>query len=152
MVRGMRWLFSFWYRWTIRTKFIAIISCLLGAVSLFIFIYFPSRLESQAVSAIVAKAVSISEMTAFSISPALFFEDTDGLEEALEGTKQNEDLAYLVVLNHSGSVVATFNRESTRQVQFVQVQDSNHLSEDGTVYETVTCFPSAEMGQIGGPG
>ena len=138
MIRAMKRLFSFWYRWTIRTKFFGIITCLLGAVSLFIFIYFPSRLETQAVTAIVAKAVSIGEMTAFSVSPALFFEDSDVLEESLEGAKQNEDLLYLMVLNESGSVAAAFNRGKTRQVDLLQMRNSNHISEDGTVFRTVT--------------
>jgi uncharacterized membrane protein affecting hemolysin expression len=118
----------------IRTKLAVVITLLIGVISVFIFIYFPSELEEQAIKAIAAKAQSIIEMTAFSVGPALFFEDIQSIEEALAGARQNKDLVYIVVLNDSGRVIASFNKDNVDQADLILAKNNNQMSEDGNVY------------------
>ena len=118
----------------IRTKLVSVITLLIGAISLFIFFYFPARLENQAIRATAAKAQSITEMTAFSVSPALYFEDRKDAEEILEGAGQSRDLAYIIVVDGSGNVFADFNRSEADQARFAQVEDD---ASDGDIYRTM---------------
>ncbi len=123
---------------TVRAKIAVAISLLLGLISLFMFTFFPARLEKQAVKAISDKAQSIAEMTAFSIGPALYFEDTENIEEVIKSARQNEDLAYIVVLDGSGGVITAFNKGKADGADFAQVQDVDHISADGTIYRVMT--------------
>ena len=122
----------------ISTKLVSVITLLIGAISLFIFCYFPARLESQAIRAIAAKAHSITEMTAFSVSPALYFEDRKDVEEALKGARQNQDLVYIVVVDGSRDVFAEFNMVEAHRADFSQMGEDHHISADGNTCRTVT--------------
>ncbi len=126
-------------RWvhSIRIRII-MASLMMVLVSIFIFIFFPARLERQALKAISDKAHGIAEMTAFSISPALFFEDTENAMEVLESARQNEDLAYMVALDNSGKVIAEFNKDIAEHADFAQVQVRNSISSDGAIYRVMT--------------
>lgn len=123
-------------RWfsMIRTKIAAVLSLLIGLISLFIFISFPARLEKQATKAIAAKAQSIVEMIAFSISPALFFADDESMDEILKGARRNKDLVYIVVLDGLGRVVTAFNKDEADQSGFARTQDGKHISRDDAIY------------------
>ena len=94
----------------LQTRLAILVSLLAGGIAAFIFLYFPSRLEHQALEAVGAKARSIGAMTAFSISPGLVFDDGQAIEEGLQGALRNRDLAYLVVVDQTGRVLDAINR------------------------------------------
>ncbi len=118
----------------IRLKLAAVITFLIAAISLFIFVYFPARLEKQAKAAIAAKAKSIAEMSAFSISPALFFGDHESIDEVIKSAKQNEDLAYLFVLDEMGHIVASFENGSAVPTRSDIAKRTPHTSLNNLVY------------------
>ena len=89
-------------RLPVRTKLAVAITLLIGLVALFIYIYFPRELERQATRALEDKAGSIAQMTAYSVSPALYFGDHVAAREALSGTTQNRDVVNIVVRSDSG--------------------------------------------------
>ncbi len=93
-----------------QTRLALMVSLLAGGIAAFIFLYFPGRLEDQALEAAGAKARSIGAMTAFSISPGLVFSDRQAIQEGLHGALQNRDLAYLVVVDQSGRVLDVVNQ------------------------------------------
>ena len=131
-------LFSKDWKPTIRTKLTAIFTLLIGVISVFIFTFFPARLENQATEAVIAKAQTIAEMMAYSISPALFFEDSENIENVFKSAKQNKDLVYIVLVDNSGKTVAAFNKDQAEQANFVRAENNNHISEDGMIYNTMT--------------
>jgi signal transduction histidine kinase/CheY-like chemotaxis protein len=96
----------------LRTKLVSVFALLLGVISAFIFGFFPSRLERQAVRALGDKAASVASMTAFSVSSALVFGDRAGIDEALEGPLQNEDVLYVVVADSLGRQVRTVDHRA----------------------------------------
>ena len=108
-------------RWSVRTKLVAVISGFIGLVSLAIFIDMPVRLRRQAVTAVVEKAHTVTEMAAFNAGAALYFEDRAGVEESLAAVRENADLVYTVVLDKSGGVVAAFNRELAERYGFQEI-------------------------------
>ena len=122
---------------TIRTKLGVLITLLMGLISLFIFFFFPARQEAQAIQATAEKAQSIVEMTAFIIGPALFFEDTETIEEAFAGARQNEDLTYIVVFDKTGQVIAAFDKESAYRSFLHSLEGYEGISQNGMIYETM---------------
>ena len=129
---------SFWHRWAIRTKFLAIITLLIGGIALFISLYFPSRLERLAIERVKAQSTSLGEVTAYSASAAVFFEDKASLNEVLEALRQDREVLYAVLLDESGDLIASFNQGKAQQSSFLRSGNSGQISEDGTVYQRMT--------------
>jgi len=88
-------------------KFAAVITALIAAISVFYFLYVPARIEEQAMDAIGEKTIALARMAAFSIGPALLFRDLDAAREGLDGVRQVDDLAYVMVLDDKGEVFAS---------------------------------------------
>jgi signal transduction histidine kinase len=135
---------------TIRTKLVTFISFLIGIICLFILLYFPSRIEKQATKSIIEKAESIAEMTSFSVSPALFFEDIETIEEVFQSAKQNKDLIYIVVTNNSLDIVTAFNKDKAEQSNFINISSNNRISANGMIYNTVTpiLYNNRQIGKL----
>jgi signal transduction histidine kinase len=94
---------------SIKTKITAAIILVVSVIAVFIIFYFPSRQEKQAFRGLEAKAKSLAEMLAYNVSPGLEFEDLQSVEEAIEGAKQNKDLAYIVICDTQSQVFASYN-------------------------------------------
>jgi len=109
---------------------------LIALVALFVFIYVPTKIEQQALEAIDKKVQTIAAMTAYSISPALFFNDVDGMEDVLSSAKQNEDIVYVVVSNDSGRILAAFNKNYAENQDFKNTHTLEKLSEQDMIYKT----------------
>jgi signal transduction histidine kinase/ActR/RegA family two-component response regulator len=89
-------------RWGIRERLVMAIAFLALVVAVTFAVFSPQRVERQALRALEAKGVSIAEMTAFSVRPALLAHDARGIRQALLGARRNPDLAYIVVTDASG--------------------------------------------------
>ena len=135
---------------SISVRFATIITILIAAISVFIYFYFPYKLEMQARKAIAEKATSISEMTAFSISPCLLFRDKEAAGEAIQGTLQNEDLAYVVVIDDGGDVFASFNEKTAREANYWKAELEGPVSAPGGYYRSITpvSYNNRVIGQI----
>lgn len=118
-----------------RTKLASVIALLIGAISLFIFIYFPSQVEERVTKAIIEKAHTISRLTSVSIRAALVFTDREVMREEFKTAQQDEDLLYIVVFDDSGQVFAAFNAD---QLMINRTNDGTGISLDGTVYQVAT--------------
>ena len=134
----------------VRTKLTVLIALLLAGISGFILVYFPRKVEQQASRAIIDKAQSIAEMTAFSVSPGLFFEDLEGVEDVFAATRENRDLAYIVVVDGSGKVFAAFNRARADLADYERVEEERVLPGDGSIYGAMTPILSGgrEIGRL----
>jgi len=136
----VRWLAKFFsnkWMFTLRTKLVGVIMLLIAAISLFIFYYFPAKLESQAIKTIAAKAQNISEITALRLSPGLYLEDREIIEEALTGVFQNQDVIYVVILDESGNEFAALNKEKAIRANFALAKNGKFISQDGSFYRTM---------------
>ena len=121
----------------IRTKLAFAFSLLLGLIALLIFLYFPHRMEQQALRSVAARAQSIGAMTAFSAEAGLYFEDLMAVEEAAQVARQNTDLAYLVIEDKMGQVWAAFDQQKAEQAQFLDLAPGP-ISDDGRTYRITT--------------
>jgi two-component system, cell cycle sensor histidine kinase and response regulator CckA len=119
----------------IRERLLLSFSLLVTGIAVFIFAFFPARLERQAMRATVAKAEAIRDMTAYSLGAGLFFGDTAAVEEVLVGAARDRDVELLVVRNEAGEVVAA---RGAGLLPTVRLADSavGTVTADGRVYVT----------------
>lgn len=139
-------------RWiyTVRTKLVGVTTLLIAAISLFIFYYFPARLENQAIQAIAAKAQNITEITAHRVRSGLPFENRESIEKVLTSAYQHQDVVYIMMLDESGDELAVFNREKAIRSNFSLAKDNDHISQNGSVYRTMipVLKKGREIGQL----
>lgn len=76
-----------------------------------LFIYLPRKLEEEAIALISHKAETLAQLTAFTIHPAIYFQDRAALDEALSGTRRDKDVAYVIVTDPGGRTLASVHPE-----------------------------------------
>jgi PAS domain S-box-containing protein len=89
----------------IRDKLVLAFSTLVAAIALFVFFFFPARLERQTLRATASKAEAIRQMTAYSVAAGLLFGDRTAVSEVLVGAAV-EDVAFIFVWNDRDELVA----------------------------------------------
>ena len=122
----------------IRTKLVLMVAVLMGGISAFIVMYFPSRQEKQEILSLAAKAQSISDMTAFAAAPALVFHDHRTLEDSFDAARQNPDLAYIVVLDDSGLIAGSYNLEEAGNDGYRVTDEIDQITPDKSVYRVIS--------------
>ncbi|MBI3193510.1 MAG: PAS domain S-box protein [Ignavibacteriae bacterium] len=120
----------------IRNKLVILFSLLVLIISIFIYIYVPSRIEEQAGHALIEKTNSIARMTAFSLRSALVFSDIQTMNEELQGAKQNNDVLYIIIQNDSGNVIAEYNMAQAEHHAFSVIDTQTSFSEGKQLYKT----------------
>ncbi len=120
----------------IRTKVALAITTLIALVSLFIYLYFPYRLEVIALQRLTESFKNTSFMTAYSISPSLFFNDLVGSNESIVAAKLNSDLVYLVVRDKNGKLFCSYNENIAVKTLYLEEKES--YSSDKKIYKIVT--------------
>jgi len=100
-----------WNR-SIRQKLFLLVGILVAVISCSIYLYFPSRLESQATGHFEDKAKTICNLTAFSITSALYFEDLQSMAEVVSGAGKNRELIYVTIYDGSEREFATYSGDS----------------------------------------
>jgi len=95
---------------SIRSKLIIAVSLLISVISVFIYLYFPKKLEMQLVNSMSIKADQISQMIAYGATPALYFDDREAVTEIFRAVLLNEELEYILIAHKDSSVFAEFRR------------------------------------------
>lgn len=93
---------------SVRGKLIVVMTVVVAVLSIIVYVYFPSKLRREALRAVGAKAESIAAMTAYSVTPALVFDDHRSALEAFEGARRNADLDYVAVYDEAGGLFAAY--------------------------------------------
>lgn len=104
--------------------------------SVFVVLLGSRERQKQSFEVAADKARSIARMTAFSLGPALFFEDAGAIDEVIQSAKQNMDLAYIVVLDASGRAIAEFNGSAAPDSKSgpPAARETGYFSPDGETY------------------
>lgn len=137
-------------RFSIRVKLAVLVGLLIASIALFVFWYFPAFQEDEQMTALAEKAESIVNMTAFTIAPALMFEDKDAMQESFRMAEQNPDLVYFVASDSHGRTVFSYNAAVADSVDYRERGGGRNISSDGSVYGTtaVVQFQNREIGRI----
>lgn len=93
-----------------RARLALTMGALILLIAAAIWIYVPRRFEHEALALVVHKAETLAQLTAFTIHPAVYFQDRAALEEALSGARNDKDVVYVVVTDPSGRRLSEFRR------------------------------------------
>lgn len=118
----------------IRNKLVLLLTGLIGVFCIFIYLYFPYQLEKRSMTALVEKARSIGEMTAYSVSPALLFEDLVDVQVTLQSAEHDADIVYVILHDSAGKVFSALNQDLPEADGYLEAQNGSRLSEDGSIY------------------
>ena len=120
----------------IRDKLLLSFALLVALIATFVFLYFPARLEQQAMHAVNVKAEAVRDMTAYSLRAGLYFGDSLAIDEVLTGASRNQDLLMLVVRDAEGNVVA--QRRNGAQADGLAILGGDGVLPDHNVLVTTT--------------
>jgi signal transduction histidine kinase len=95
---------------------------LILVIAIVIVVYLPMRFEDEAMALIGQKAETLAELTAFTIHPAIYFDDREALQEALSGTRRDRDVAYILVTRANGERLSAFHPERASTPGLVHVR------------------------------
>jgi two-component system, cell cycle sensor histidine kinase and response regulator CckA len=123
-------------RVSIRTRIVVVMSAVVAAIALFLVTYYPAKLAQREKEFLVAKAQSIAAMTAYTVGPAVVFEDKAMAQEAIRSARQNRDVSYIVITNDSDRVFTGFNTDEATRLHFTDTDTPESLSSDSTVFRT----------------
>lgn len=113
--------------YSIKSKLVLTLIFLNAIIAISIFLYFPGRYEQMQMEALLNNSRSINRLISYSLSPALFFEDTDNLNEVIYGAKQNKNIKYIVVVHIEQGVLAKFNYPLAEKIIFYDVTAATDL-------------------------
>jgi signal transduction histidine kinase/DNA-binding response OmpR family regulator/HPt (histidine-containing phosphotransfer) domain-containing protein len=84
-----------------------LVLCAFALLSIVARLYFPGRLEQSLVEALRARAASISDLAAYSLAPAVDFDDMRGVRDVLSGLARESDVSYAEVRSLEGRVLGS---------------------------------------------
>lgn len=96
-------------RLEVGTKLALVTTLILALFSLWIYVYFPEKLQQQAVDALAQRATSIADVTAQTLAPAVERDDPVAIASSLTSLRRNHDLTYFIVRDIDGHTAASFN-------------------------------------------
>ena len=98
-------------RFPIRLKVLCGAVAVLALVSLFNFVYYPSRERERTVSALENRTTNTAELVAIGVGIALEANDLSAIRAALSWAKRDPSLAYIVVVDTAGEVFASYPKK-----------------------------------------
>ncbi len=107
-------------------------------------IWVPRAFEEEAVALIGHKAETLAQLTAFTIHPSLYFNDRAALEEALSGTRRDEDVAYVIVTDPGGRLLSSFHPERASREGLARRAAGGGISPDRSLHEVMTPIREGE--------
>ena len=121
----------------IRERLLFSFSLMLASIAMFVVVFFPHRLERQAMRATVAKAEAIRDMAAYSATAGLLFSDTAAMHEVLVGVARNPEIQALVLRDANGRTVAAYPNHH-HLPDSVRVDSEGFATRDRRAYVTST--------------
>ncbi len=99
-------------------------------ISTFIFVYFPAQQKKQVTLALKEKVENLARRVAFGIAVGLGDGDFAAVSEAMNWAKEDEELAYVVVLDEAGNMLVGHNPDSL-QLDYKYLSGAGDVFEDG---------------------
>jgi putative nucleotidyltransferase with HDIG domain len=108
----------------IRTKIFLLVTFLIAAVSLFFLFYFPARLERHMAMDIAKTVRTVTAVAAMGLATELQSNDRAAIERILQaGCEQTSEIAYAVLADDAGLIVASVNRDEAEKALYRETDD-----------------------------
>ena len=112
-----------------RSKFFIAFSLPVLLFGGFILLYFSNNLRTEAIHSIEERLETLSEILAFSVSPALDFQDPETANETLDAARQNEEIDFVLLFNQKDELFAGYGEDFLTLAQSVDL-GQNQLLDD----------------------
>ncbi len=99
---------GWWARRSIRNKLAIPFVLVIGAISLFVYLYFPGTMERRELAALEARGRSVGAVAAFGVQSAVIFEDGPNMEKVLRGLLESGEIVYALIRRPDGEVLSQF--------------------------------------------
>jgi PAS domain S-box-containing protein len=129
---------------SIRARLLKLFTAVLGAISFFVFLFFPATIGNEATKGLDERAHAIAQMAAFSVGPAVYFDDEQAIVESLGGALQDADIDQVRILDRDGATLVSLVAPDAG------AEDSGPGAESGATYEVYVpvYFSDEEIGQV----
>jgi PAS domain S-box-containing protein len=121
-------------RLSMRAQVALVVILVQSVIMLVLAFVFPTLTKRIGVDSAAQQAHGIASMTAYALAPAVVSGDRRTIEEALEIAKQNQDLAFAVVGDGTGRILASYQ---PLPVPIQDILDGHRFTDDGMVIESV---------------
>jgi len=109
-VRRVHWVLGRMRPRSLPTLVMIGVTMIVAGITAFMWLYFPLKLERQALGSTQEKGASMAEMAAYSLAAALVFEDTVAVFEVIEALHLDPLVTYVEVADADGRVVGSSAR------------------------------------------
>jgi methyl-accepting chemotaxis protein len=96
---------------SLRAKLVTLVAVLLAAITLFISLFFPARLERISLTGVERRAIGMATILASAVAPGLEFDDATNVKDLLDQLRSAEGVAYAAVRRNDGSLFAAWRPE-----------------------------------------
>jgi PAS domain S-box-containing protein len=103
---------------------------IVAGISIFISFYYPKKIQDQATSTIRNEAQTIANIVATNSAPAVYFNDSDALNELIAIVKSNSDLRFVVITDLNSKPLASFNIDQALRLEYKSTSIDGDLSSD----------------------
>ncbi len=110
-------------------------SVVIVLISVFMYWYFPLRHEQQTMASFIDRANTIATMMAYSIAPAIEFDDHPGVCEVVISAKKKPDLDYVVVIDTGYNVLATHDSIKAMHLDYQRAGSIPVISDDSNTLQ-----------------
>jgi diguanylate cyclase (GGDEF)-like protein/PAS domain S-box-containing protein len=111
-------------------KFMFISVPFLALISLALFIIAPYWYKQHSLQALENKAHSLGSIAAYSLAPAIVFEDAQGINEILASLSQSPEVEYILVFNSQGKEIARFTRSKILKIEPEEIRQNGRISDN----------------------
>jgi len=115
------------WRTKIVFKFMLISIPFLALISLALFTLAPYWYKQNSLRALEDKSRSLGTIAAYSLAPAIVFEDMEGIKEILSSLSQSPEVEYILVFNSQGQEIARFSRSEKLTLNPEGSRQTGHL-------------------------
>ncbi|MHB8055517.1 MAG: HAMP domain-containing protein, partial [Candidatus Aminicenantales bacterium] len=108
-------------------------------IAFFLFVLFvsPGQIKKSLVEMTTSKVIQVAKASAETITVPLYFQDDTSLKEVVRNFWQSNDIAYIVVRNSSGRIVAAQGLGTAEYNRYAS-DTSNHFNPDESIFLTGT--------------
>jgi|GEM_PF-2998358 len=122
---------------SIRAKILLASMPWLFAFSVLILIVTPVEIKKTLIETTTSKVVRVAAAATETITVPLYFQDDAAIKEAVEHLWESSDIAYVVVRNSAGTIVASQGLGTAAEVHYAD-NPGNRFTPNESVYLTVT--------------
>jgi methyl-accepting chemotaxis protein len=91
---------------SLRTKLVAVIAALLSLVAMFLWLFFPSRMDAFSRRWLERRGEGMAQVLANASAPGIEFDDAANVQELLNGLQSAPEVLYAVVRRSNGTALA----------------------------------------------